>query len=153
MLKGSWASSVLCLWIVSDSPGELVEHTQAKPLSTSTGSPADSEMHQSWGTTGVRACPSGREWEDWGPRTAHKSMSPWVQSQKGKENKYFCIGSVTLKLYLLYHSVGTSHPISCYCLCSTVEEAFKDRKQLAQGHMGFEPQICLPPEPGCETEA
>lgn len=132
---------------MSGSPGELGEHTQAKPLSTSSGSQMILRCTQVGKPLGSELVPVGGS----GMIGAQGQLTNprLLGSRARKENKNFCVGFVTLKLYLLHHYVRPSHPISWYCLHSTDEETFKGRKQLAQCHMGFEPQICLPPDSGC----
>lgn len=153
MLKGSWAlrtSSDLYLWTVSDSPEELGEHTQAKPSlqprapqvmlrCTQVGEPLRSEH--------VRVGRSGRL-GDQGQLTSPRLLGPRAR----KENKYFCIGfnfealpPISLCWNFTPHKLLLPH--------SRDEETFKDRKPLDRGHVGSEPQICLPPDPGCGTQS
>lgn len=93
----------------------------------------------------------GREWKDWGPGAAHKSTIPWAQSQKGKEILLyrFC-DFEALPPISLYRDFT---PRTCSCPHSTGEDTLNGRKQLAQGQRVFEPQVCLPADPGCGTES
>lgn len=82
---------------------------------------------------------------------AHESMTVWAQSQRGKEVfLYRCYDFGALPPMSLCWNLAAARE---YCLQFADEATEGTRKQLAQGQVALEPQICLAPDPGDRAES